>query len=322
MPPSLQILIPMWNDWQAVDGLIPALDQVLAARRWSAEVWLVDDGSTVPVPTSFAAWRLHAIEAVHLLRLRRNLGHQRAICIGLVTLHEERADGLVVIMDGDGEDRPEDVARLVDACRETGESEVVFAGRRKRSEGILFRVLYTVFLWIHFLLVGFRVRVGNFSVVPFRFLGSLVVVSETWSHYAASVFRARLPRRIVPTVRGRRAVGASRMDLVALVVHGLSAIAVYSETVGTRLLVGITGLTVVAGLAIGAIGLLAIAGVRFPASTGLLLGFLMVVLLQAVLLAFALALFVLYGRFSASFVPQRDCRHFIGDRLLVYPRRE
>ena len=314
MPPSLQILIPMWNDWQAVDGLIPALDQVLAARRWSAEVWLVDDGSTVPVPTSFAAWRLHAIEAVHLLRL--------AICIGLVTLHEERADGLVVIMDGDGEDRPEDVARLVDACRETGESEVVFAGRRKRSEGILFRVLYTVFLWIHFLLVGFRVRVGNFSVVPFRFLGSLVVVSETWSHYAASVFRARLPRRIVPTVRGRRAVGASRMDLVALVVHGLSAIAVYSETVGTRLLVGITGLTVVAGLAIGAIGLLAIAGVRFPASTGLLLGFLMVVLLQAVLLAFALALFVLYGRFSASFVPQRDCRHFIGDRLLVYTRRE
>jgi polyisoprenyl-phosphate glycosyltransferase len=318
---DLHFLIPLYNDWAAAHELIPMIDDVLTGQNCRARVLLIDDASTAQPAANFSSWSLRSIERVEVLRLRRNLGHQRAICIGLVSLYERRARGLVVIMDADGEDKPSDIPQLVEACRKQGESAIVFAGRRRRAEGVIFRAFYGFFLLVHRVFVGFRVRVGNFSVVPFPVVENLVVISELWNHYAASVFRARIPYTIVPTARGKRLTGKSKMTLVSLVAHGLSAIAVYSDTVGTRILIGSAALVASLGACLVALLALHLGGrLIVPPWTNLVMGFLAVILFQAVLLSFVMALFMLYGRSSFNFVPQRDCGVYAGEMTVIYPR--
>ena len=140
-------------------------------------------------------------------------------------------------MDGDGEDDPADVPRLLEHLEGGGRGQIVFAERARRSESVIFRVFYAFYKLLHLLLTGKGVRVGNFSAIPRRRLSSLVVVSEIWNHYAAAVFRSRQPNCMIPTRRAQRLCGKSTMNFVSLVTHGLSAISVYSDVVGVRLLV-------------------------------------------------------------------------------------
>src|SRR5260221_11216676 len=103
------ILIPMFNDWDAADLLLTDLDRALAGEPMSAEILFIDDGSTLPMPDTFARRQFMALQAVDTLQLRRNLGHQRAIAIGLVYVYENIPCSAVVVMDADGEDRPSQI---------------------------------------------------------------------------------------------------------------------------------------------------------------------------------------------------------------------
>ena len=116
---------------------------------------------------------IRGITVVHLLR---NLGHQRAIAIGLAVVCRRFPQSTVCVMDGDGEDDPKDIPRLMEKCRQTGYRAVVFAERRRRSEGVVFTACYHAYRSVHWLLTGIAVRFGNFSVIPFCCLQRLVVV--------------------------------------------------------------------------------------------------------------------------------------------------
>ena len=100
-----------------------------------------------------------------------------------------------------------------------------------------FAVFYHLYRHLHRALTGVRVRVGNFSILPFAYLSTLVAMSELWNHYAAAVFRSKLAFRMIPIPRGTRIAGSSKMNFVALVSHGLSAISVFGDIVGVRLLI-------------------------------------------------------------------------------------
>lgn len=318
MADELHVLIPILDDWDALERLIVAIDQELALRGWRASIQVVDDGGTPP--DRLGPWQLTHIDRINVLRLRRNVGHQRAICIGLVSLYLMNVKGLVAIMDGDGQDKPEDLIRLVDACLEGGTRQIVFAGRRKRSEGLLFRMLYSLFLCLHLVLVGFKARVGSFSIVPVQFLESLVVTSETWNHYAAAVFRAGLPRKIVSTARGQRTHGHSRMNLISLVAHGLSAIAVFGDVVGTRMLLAVVTFSLC--LASGGTAALVFQWASDHSVSARLIyltGLVIVVLFHATVLGFVLVLFMLHSRSNSHFVPLRDTSYYVGQNRCVFP---
>jgi hypothetical protein len=234
------------------------------------------------------------------LALRRNVGHQRAIAIALAFVDEQRSPDTLVVMDGDGEDAPEDVPRLLACLSENDQRMVVFAERTRRSESLTFRVFYALYRWAHRLLTGIPVRVGNFSVIPARELRRLVVVSELWNHYAAAVFKARLPRASIPTVRAPRLAGQSRMNFVDLVTHGLSALSVHSELIGVRLLVGTT-------IGVAAVGSAVLAAFGLRLFTLLA----MILLLQAMAFASLFAFLVLHARSQPTFIPVRDYRFFV-----------
>jgi hypothetical protein len=316
---GLIVLAPVLDDWEAVSLVLPRLDRELAVHGLRADVILVDDGSMAQPPSSLRDSVFTAIEHVDVLSLRRNLGHQRAIAVGLSYIEANRPCRAVVIMDADGEDDPGDVPRLVRQCETTGSQKIIFAQRTRRSESLLFRFFYQMYRFLHVVLTGIRVQVGNFSVIPASALKRLVVVSELWNHYAAAAYKARLPIGLLPTPRGRRLVGKSRMNLVALVVHGLSAMAVFGDRIGVRLLIAAgVGMSLVAAALTVVVGIRFVTALAIPGWATFATGLLLVLLFQMLLVAMVLAFVVLAGRDTASVLPCRDYVHFVSHVQRVY----
>lgn len=307
------ILIPAYNDWPALAKLLASIDRVLGEHGLRADVLIVDDASTQKAGADFPGVPLGRIGRLDVLELRRNLSHQRAIAIGLAYVEDHSPPRAVVVMDGDGEDDPADIPRLLDRCEAEGWTKIVFAERAKRSESLAFRAFYGLYKFVHRVLTGQGVRVGNFSVIPRARLASLVVVSEMWNHYAAAAFASRQPYALVPTRRAKRLDGKSSMNFIRLVGHGLSAISVYGELVSVRLLVAIAVLVAACLVGLGATAFLRLfTNLAVPGWATTAIGLLTIVMLQAVMFAFLLVFLILGGRNGLTFLPIRDYAHFVG----------
>jgi hypothetical protein len=239
--------------------------------------------------------------------------------VGLSHLQAESDVETVVVMDGDGEDDPLDVPRLLSEYDRHDGRSVVFAARRRRLTSLGFSLGYHLYRFVHRVLTGRTVRVGNFSVLPRDALNRLVVMPELWSHYAASVYVSRFPHLAVPADRAARLEGGSRMSYHDWVLHGLSALSVYSEAIGTRVIAATAaplGLALVATLA--ALAYWFVGGAAGPLT---LLIFTSAVLLQLLVTALAFTFLVLTGRRRGSSLPVRDHVHFV-QACRPYPSRE
>jgi glycosyltransferase involved in cell wall biosynthesis len=249
---------------------------------------------------------------VEILELRRNLGHQRAIAIGLAYIHANEPCQAVLVMDGDGEDDPRDVPRLIEEYYQRGGKTVIFARRTERSESLTFRVGYTLYRWLHQALTGQRINVGNFSILPFEAVDRLVAVTELWNHYAAAVYKARLPCDSIPTRRGMRLAGRPRMNFVSLIIHGLSAISAYGDVVGVRML-----LASIFVILLAIAGLLTVVVIRLATDLWIwgwatnAFGLLVVILFQAIMGSILFIFLVLNNRQGANFLPVRDYSYFV-----------
>jgi hypothetical protein len=306
------VLIPIYNDWVAASRVVGQVERALVAEGSRPSFLLVDDGSSTSVPGDLLPGPESGTSDIEVLSLKRNLGHQRAIGVGLAWIEKHRPCHAVVIMDGDGEDDPTDVPRLMGQWHESGRRTIVFAARTRRSEGAVFRVSYVAFRVVHRILTGLPVRVGNFSVIPYDRLRALITVPDLWSHYAAAVFVSRLPFTTVPTVRAKRLTGISSMNFPALVSHGVSAIAVFSEVVSVRVLLAMLGC-----VAIAAVGIMAVIAIRaftdlaIPGWATFTTGLLLMLLLQSIMFALLFSFTVLGNRKSASLILARDFELFV-----------
>lgn len=319
----LTILIPVFNDWAVADALVAKLDAVFSACGRTASVVFVDDGSTEPLPANFPGAPPRSLEDIRILELRKNLGHQRALAVGLVHLHLKSVEGAVLLMDGDGEDEPSEIPRLLEEFARQGQRKIIFAARARRAEGIVFKFFYQIYRTVHRLLVGFDIRIGNFSVVPAAFLERLAVTSDLWNHYAASVIKMRLPHASIPINRAKRIAGESKMNFAGLVIHGLSAMSVFGDTVGVRLLTasGIFAAATVA-LMIAAVIVKFATNLAIPGWATNVTGLLLVLLCQSLLLSLIFTFGVLYSRGQSSFIPVRDCPLFVSRERTVFRRHD
>lgn len=319
---DITILIPVRDDWVALSQHLSSLDSELAETQQNVNVLIVDDGSDRSVSESGVEFGPFAnFERVSVLELKRNLGHQRAIALGLTYIDAIMDTSMVLVMDGDGEDRPVEAVRLIEQCRELGNSKIIFAGRTRRWEGILFRAFYAVYKLLYRLLTGRTYHVGNFSAIPAKFLGRLSVISEGWNHFASSVLKARIPFEELDTERGRRLDGESKMNFTALVIHGLSAISVHSEVVGVRLLAATLILTAVSLVLVAVVVAVRLfTDLAVPGWATYVTAFLAVILLQSVTLSFFFSFIVLSGRENATFLPERDYHYFIAGEHVIFER--
>ena len=302
---KIAIVTPVFNDWLALDLLVQKI-QGLYADKYEIHYYAVDDGSSsTQVPKS-----LSETVNFNIIQLTRNLGHQRAIVIGLCHVSENFSGDGVVVMDSDGEDRPEDIQALIDALER--KEKIVFASRSERQESFLFKFLYYWYKFTFRMLTSQKISFGNFCIVPQSSLKKLVYMSEIWNHFSGGVIRSRLSYKEVPLPRGKRLEGQSKMNLTSLIIHGISSISLYLDVVATRLLLLSLGLIAFCGMVFTVILYyrffteLAIPGWATYTSIGLV-----VIVMQNFFSALILVFLVLFYRSQGLFVPIDNYKTFI-----------
>jgi len=306
------IVTPVLDDWESFAKLLGKISDQFSGGAVAFHIVAVDDGSAAPFDSqSLVLPSSSCIVELTVLVLALNLGHQRAIAAGLCALVDRTDFDAVIVMDSDGEDRPEDVATLL-AASHTHPGDIILARRTERSETRRFKIGYVAYKLLFRLLTGRAISFGNFSLIPFASLQRLVRLPDLWNNLAAALMRSRMRYITVATRRGVRYFGQSRLNLTALAIHGLSAVSVYVDVVFVRILIAAAAISGASSLAIAAV-----AAIRFmtdlaiPGWATIVAGDLAIVLLQIMVLVVVTALMVLSSRSSPPIVPVRDYRFFV-----------
>ena len=271
----LVIVTPVYEDREASSQLFVELANNFGA---SAFVVAVDDGS-VREPLDPDSLRRAGLSGV-VIRLRRNIGHQRAIAVGLGFVADELPDAdRIVVMDSDGEDRPATIHALLDALQ-SPQFDIAVAERKSRVETLRFRAFYVLYKIIFGALTGRRISFGNFMALKPAAVKRLSAMHESWTHIAGSVLASKLRLAVVPLDRGARYAGQSKMNFVSLALHGFKALMVFAEDVLVRVGLACVVISIFAVLGALAAIVLKLVGFATPGWFSVALGVLFLVFLQ------------------------------------------
>ena len=228
---KFKILIPLYNDWKSVSKLLNEIDS--QTNNWDAEVSIiiVNDASTEKKSGLESIFK--KIKSVKILNMKKNQVHQRCIATGLKYICENEDFDRVIIMDADGEDRPEELNDFFKKAKENPNMTIT-GNRFKRSEGFVFKVLYEAHKLLTLIFTGKLIKFGNFSCLPKNHVQQLVQKPYLWNSYSSSVVRTIDERTFIPSSRGTRYVLPSKMNIFALIFHSLSIISVFRNAVIIR----------------------------------------------------------------------------------------
>ena len=269
----------------------------------------VNDGSSDSIEGNNFSSRI----PMTILNLNNNMGHQRAISIGLSYVEDNYSDvDNVIVMDSDGEDRPMDIAKLLGAGSHDECTKIIFAKRDKRSEGFLFKFFYHIYKLIFVLLTSQRLDFGNYSCIPKQLLAKVVSIPEIWNHYSGGIIKSKIPYASVGTDRGKRYSGTSKMNFQNLVLHGLSSISIYLDVVSIRLLMGafISAVLTVIGLAV-VFYIALFTDIPIPGWSSIVVLSLINILAIVILTTFLILLFQLNQKNSVKYPPKTFYKDFI-----------
>ena len=228
------ILIPLFNDWKSVSRLLNEID--IQINNWKAEisVFIVNDASTEK--RSGLKFNFKKIKLVKILNMKKNTVHQRCIAAGLKYICKNEDFDRVIIMDADGEDRPEELNDFFKKIQEHP-NKTITGNRFKRSEGIIFKVLYEVHKLLTLIFTGKLIKFGNFSCLPKNHVEKLIQKPYLWNSYSSSVVKTINDRTFISSTRGLRYVLPSKMNFIALIFHSLAIISVFRNSVIIRSIV-------------------------------------------------------------------------------------
>ena len=225
------ILIPLFNDWKSVSRLLNKID--LQVNNWNSEIsiLIVNDASTEK--RSELEFNFEKIKLIKILNMKKNTVHQRCIAAGLKYICKNEDFDRVIVMDADGEDRPEELNDFFNKAQENPNMTIT-GNRFKRSEGIIFKFLYEVHKLLTLVFTGKLIKFGNFSSLPKIHVEQLIQKSYLWNSYSSSIVKTINDRTFIPSIRGLRYVLPSKMNFTALIFHSLAIISVFRNWVIIR----------------------------------------------------------------------------------------
>jgi polyisoprenyl-phosphate glycosyltransferase len=311
--PNLTVITPVFNDWDSFRRLVREIDG-LDLDVFAVHIIAVDDGSLDEFEIASLPKATGAVVDVEILHLALNLGHQRAIAVGLAEAATRENIDWVLVLDCDGEDKPADIPALL-ATAARSPNNIVLAARGRRSENARFLLGYRLYKVLCRALIGKVIDFGNFSLLPAKAVRRLSYMPELWNSLPAAILRSRIPHNSVPCDRGSRYAGTSKMNTSALVAHGLSAVSVYADIVFSRLLVyaSIASAFAVISVAVALI-LKFVVQLATPGWMTTAVGIMLILLTQMLILTLNSAIIVLFGRNSRGVVPILDCRSYVAKR--------
>lgn len=271
---QLTIVTPVYEDREASSRLFRELR---AAHGEELFIVAVDDGS-VREPIDTQAISRAGLEGV-VLRLKRNVGHQQAIAVGLGYVAENLPEAPCVVMDSDGEDLPVTIRDLL-VCLDSENVDVAVAQRKSRVETFLFQAFYLVYRLIFRLLTGRYISFGNFIALTPTGVARLACMHELGTHIAGTVLSSKLRLAVCPIDRGPRYAGQSKMNFAGLVLHGFRAVMIFAEDVLIRTSLACIGAAMMSLFTIGAMPLLETIGWASPRWISVVLGIQFILLLQ------------------------------------------
>ena len=225
------ILIPVYNDWKSLNKLLDEVDKnIKFFNDINFECLIINDASTIQ-PQEFN--KPSNFKSVELLNMKENRGHARCNAFGIRYIFKNKKFDNLILMDGDGEDRPQEIKILIEKIRENPNLSVV-AKRIKRSEGFFFQFLYQLHKLITFIFTGQKINFGNFSILIRSDVEKLHSKASLWSSFSGSVKKNLIPLNEINSIRGIRYFGPSQMSLYKLVIHSFSIIAVFKYIVFLR----------------------------------------------------------------------------------------
>jgi len=221
------ILIPVYNDWQSVFKLIEEINKLSINTRNQISILIVDDASNhdrLKEKVNF-----ENIKSIKILHMKLNQGHARCIATGLKYIHEKEDFDFVIPMDGDGEDRPEEIEEFVNKIDKSNGKPIV-GERTKRSESSIFKICYFLHKLITFTFTGKTIKFGNFTCLPKKTVEKMINEKATWNSFSGSLRKIENDLISTPSIRGLRYFGPSKMSFYNLFKHSLSIISVFKNT--------------------------------------------------------------------------------------------
>ena len=223
---KIKILIPVYNDWQSVYKLLSDINSDIADLEHEISVIIINDASNHDREVHVED--LKNINSIKILNMKINQGHARCIATGLKYIYEKEEFDYIIPMDGDGEDRPEEIKDLIDHIKDSNNKPIV-GERVKRSENLTFKICYQLHKLITFTFTGKSIRFGNFTCLPKKTVEKLVNEKATWNAFSGSLRKIENDLIAIPSIRGKRYFGPSKMSFMNLLKHSLSIISVFKK---------------------------------------------------------------------------------------------
>ena len=224
---KVKILIPVYNDWQSVSKLIDEIDNLSINSEYQISVILVNDASNHDRQDEDKI--LNNIHSIKVLNMKKNQGHARCIATGLKYIYEKEEFDYVIPMDGDGEDRPEEIKDFLNQIKNSSDKPIV-GERIKRSENFLFKACYQIHKLITLIFTGKSIKFGNFTCLPKTTVEKMVNDKSTWNSFSGALTKVENDLISIPSSRGKRFFGPSKMSFYSLIKHSLSIISVFRKT--------------------------------------------------------------------------------------------
>ena len=225
------ILIPIYNDRESLTKLIENINEELNGVNHKVSILVINDASSQQIVDSYP--NLENIHSFEIVNMKQNRGHARCIASGLKYIYEKKEFDYVIPMDGDGEDRPEEIKSFIELSEQVGEQSIV-GERVKRSEGLLFQICYNFHKFLTLAFTGQSIKFGNYSCLSKSTIEKMLKEKATWSSFSGSLRKVEKDLVSSPSIRGIRYFGPSQMSFFNLLKHSLSIISVYRKTVLIR----------------------------------------------------------------------------------------
>ena len=223
---KIKILIPVYNDWQSVSELLDNIDLSLANVRHEISVLVVNDASNHDRVDNDKTFE--NIISIKILNMKKNQGHARCIATGLKYIYEKEDFDYVIPMDGDGEDRPDEIKEFINQI-ENSSGKPIVGKRVKRSEGLFFKICYEFHKFFTLTFTGKSIKFGNFTCLPKTTVEKMVNEKATWNSFSGSLTKVEKDFIEIPSIRGDRYFGPSKMSFYNLIKHSLSIISVFRK---------------------------------------------------------------------------------------------
>ena len=223
----IKILIPVYNDWQSVFKLLEEINSKVINLDHEISVIIVNDASNHDRKDEKI--ELENIHSVKILNMKLNQGHARCIATGLKYLYEKDDFEYIIPMDGDGEDRPEEIRDFLNKIKDSNNKPIV-GERIKRSESLKFKICYILHKLFTLVFTGQLIKFGNFTCLPKSVVEKMINEKATWNSFSGSLAKIESILAPIPSIRGVRYFGPSQMSFINLIKHSLAIISVFRKT--------------------------------------------------------------------------------------------